>query len=131
MKMLSDLLQSYSDSVTDDKFDFTGTPYKDASELKGRIQEAITALGTEDKRDDMEKLYAIGLDPAEWFNDGSGDPSGHVDTSGNPVSYKDWNEYNAKVTTANILKKIKNFKHKPRTPKTDIENERPINEDVS
>lgn len=87
MKMLSELLQSYSDSISDDKFDFADTPYSNASELKGRIQEAITALGTPDKRDDMEKLYALGLDPADWFNNGSGDPSGYVDSEGNPITY--------------------------------------------
>jgi hypothetical protein len=85
--MLSELLQSYSDNFDESKFDFKDSPYKDSADLKTRIGEAITALGTPDKQDDLEKLYAIGLDPADWFNNGSGDPSGHVDSEGNPLTY--------------------------------------------
>ena len=77
MRILSELLKSYSDNFDESKFDFKDSPYRNSVDLKNRIGEAITALGTPDKRDDLEKLYAIGLNPADWFNNGSGDPSGY------------------------------------------------------
>ena len=92
-EMLSKLLQSYSDSITDDKFNFEGTPYKNAAELKGKIQSAINALGTESKQDDLESFYALGLDPDEWFNNGSGDPSGHFRKNGTQFTNGEYYQY--------------------------------------
>lgn len=112
MKMLSELLQSYSDSISDDKFDFADTPYSNASELKGRIQEAITALGTPDKRDDMEKLYALGLDPTDWFNNGSGDYSGYTDNNGNPLTYAQYHDALQNKKSEEIKRKFEENKKK-------------------
>ena len=107
---IRELLQSYSDNFDESKFDFKDSPYENSADLKKRIGEAITALGTPDKRDDLEKLYAIGLDPADWFNNGSGDPSGYVDSEGNPLTYGQYYDITQKAYIQKYKDYVENLK---------------------
>ena len=84
---LADMLEGYSNSLEDGKYNFEGTAFKDLADLKGRIANAVTQLknGTWDQND-KDALNQIGLDWRRYFNDGSGDTAA-VDANGNPISY--------------------------------------------
>lgn len=84
---LADMLEGYSNSLEDGKYNFEGTAFKDLSDLKGRIANAVTQLknGTWDQND-KDALNQIGLDWRRYFNDGSGDTA-TIDANGNPISY--------------------------------------------
>lgn len=91
---LADMLEGYSNSLEDGKYNFEGTAFKNTADLKGRIANAVTQLrnGTWDQND-KDALNQIGLDWRRYFNDGSGDTAA-VDANGNPISY-------AQLATAN------------------------------
>ena len=74
VKKLSDYLKAYSNSLEEGKYNFEGSPFKDLTDLKTRINNAITKLddGTWNQ-DDTDALNAIGLRSSDWFNNGSGD----------------------------------------------------------
>lgn len=70
-------LKNYSDSLKEGEYDFTGSPFSSLEDFKSKIQKAINALGTEDIDDDNEALYAIGIKPSDYFNNGTGDLSNY------------------------------------------------------
>ena len=74
VKRLSDYLKAYSNSLEEGKYNFEGSPFKNLTDLKTRINNAITKLddGTWNQ-DDADALNAIGLRSSDWFNNGSGD----------------------------------------------------------
>ena len=80
-KALAGYLRSYSDSLEEGKYNFEGSPFNDLNDFKTRINTAITELenGTWNQAD-KDALNRIGLNPADWFNNGSGDPSGQYIT---------------------------------------------------
>ena len=82
---LAEMLQSYSDSLKENSYNFEGTAFNDLSDLKNRINIAINALKTESPDDDRDALNQLGLDADVYFNDGSGDQT--VDANGNPITY--------------------------------------------
>lgn len=86
-KALSNMLQSYSDSLEEGKYNFEGSPFKDLTDFKTRIGAAIQALNTPDESDDIPALNAIGLRASDWFNNGSGDP---FKTEGYEGTYGDY-----------------------------------------
>ena len=85
---LAELLQSYSDSLEEGKYNFENSPFKDLNDLKSRIGNAISALKTEDLSDDVPALNAIGINPKDWFYNGANDSSGKTDANGNPLTYE-------------------------------------------
>lgn len=84
---LANMLQGYSDSLEEGKYDFEGSPYESLADLKGRISNAVTNLrrGVMDQNT-KDALNQIGLDWRDYFNDGSGDIAG-VDAQGNQITY--------------------------------------------
>ena len=82
---LADRLEEYSKSLKEGEHNFEGSPFTDLNDFKTRVGEAIRVLRTEDIKDDAPALNAIGLNPKEWFYDGSGDEfskDGYVGTYG-------------------------------------------------
>ena len=79
---LATLLEGYKKELGDgSKYNFEGSPYGNLDEFNKRIDKAIAALRTKDNvNDDRETLAAIGLNAADWFNNGSGDLSGQYIT---------------------------------------------------
>ena len=75
-------MESYKTKVVGDgsKFNFEGSSYDDVNDFNTKIDTAIAALRTPEIEDDRGALQAIGLNQADWFNNGSGDPSGTVIT---------------------------------------------------
>lgn len=118
-KKLAELLESYKTKVVGDgsKFNFEGSSYDDVNDFNTKIDTAIAALRTPEIEDDRGALQAIGLNQADWFNNGSGDPSGQyiklADGTQKQLSYAELNEYNqeqAKIKeeeNAKLLKKKK------------------------
>lgn len=98
VKKLSDYLKAYSNSLEEGKYNFEGSPFKDLTDLKTRINNAITKLddGTWNQ-DDTDALNAIGLRSSDWFNNGSGDP---VTLNGTTTTYGQLAEYNRKIAEA-------------------------------
>lgn len=88
---LADELQKYSDSVTEDKYNFEGSPFKDINDFKTRLNTAITTLRNHDEANYTSALNAIGLKASDWFNDGSGDIYGQ-DNAGNNITYGQYNQ---------------------------------------
>ena len=82
---LADMLQAYSDSLDASKLDFTDTPYQNLDDFKAKVNTAITALRSGDINNIRPTLNAIGLNPNEFFYDGSGDQT--VGADGNPITY--------------------------------------------
>lgn len=82
---LADMLQTYSDSLDASKLDFTDTPYQNLDDFKAKVNTAIAALRSGDMNNIRPTLNAIGLNPTEFFYDGSGDQI--VGADGNPVTY--------------------------------------------
>lgn len=99
VKRLSDYLKAYSSSLEEGKYNFEGSPFKNLTDLKTRINNAITKLndGTWNQ-DDADALNAIGLRSSDWFNNGSGDPVTLED--GTTTTYGQLAEYNRKVAEA-------------------------------
>ena len=88
VKRLSDYLKNYSDSLEEGKYNFEGSPFKNLTDLKTKINTAITKLndGTWNQ-DDTDALNAIGLRSSDWFNNGSEDP---YKTEGYEGTYGDY-----------------------------------------
>ena len=87
--MLATSLRNYLDSLKDDQYDFTDSPFANIDDFKTKIQTAISTLESDNKDLNQIKksLNAIGLDANEWFNNGSGDP--YVDENGRTVAGSD------------------------------------------
>lgn len=79
---LTEFLKSYSDSLTEDKYNFEDSPFKDLNDFKTRINNVITELNN----GNIDALNSIGLNPKDWLNDGSGDTA-TTDENGNPISF--------------------------------------------
>ena len=81
------ILEGYRDSIEDNKYSFEDTPFKDINDFRTRINNAITALGTNDEKDDIEAFNKLGLNSRQWFSNGLGDYSGetYTDENGNVV----------------------------------------------
>ena len=118
-KMLIGSLERYAQNLEQnkDKYNFEGSPFGSLDEFKNRIAAARKALieTPDDTDDDFKALNALGLNASEWFNNGSGDPSGQyiklADGTQRQLSYAELNEYNqeqAKIKeeeNAKLLKK--------------------------
>lgn len=77
-RILAKNLQSYADSLDETKLNFEGSPFENLQDFKDRINKAVYALTeTPDNiDDDNESLRRLGIRASDWFNNGSGDPSG-------------------------------------------------------
>ena len=77
-RILARNLQSYADSLDETKLNFEGSPFENLQDFKDRINKAVYALTeTPDNiDDDNETLRRLGIRASDWFNNGSGDPSG-------------------------------------------------------
>ena len=72
-KKLAEMLQNYSNTLEEGKYNFEGSPFKDLTDFKSRINNAISALNNDDPNDDRDALNAIGLRANDFLYDGSGD----------------------------------------------------------
>ena len=72
-KKLAEMLQNYSNTLEEGKYNFEGSPFKDLTDFKSRINNAISALNNDDPNDDRDALNAIGLRASDFLYDGSGD----------------------------------------------------------
>jgi len=68
--VLAKNLKLYSDSLSEDEFDFTN--YGGLQNFKNKINDAIVALNTNNNV--VESLNKIGLNYNDWFYDGGDDP---------------------------------------------------------
>lgn len=73
-KKLADMLQSYSDSLEEGKFNFENSPFKDLNDFKTRIGQTISQLRDDDPNNDVEALNRIGLKYNDYLYNGSDDP---------------------------------------------------------
>lgn len=72
-KKLAEMLQNYSNTLEEGKYNFEGSPFKNLTDFKSRINNAISALNNDDPNDDRDALNAIGLRANDFLYDGSGD----------------------------------------------------------
>lgn len=104
---LAQYLESYRDSLKENTYDFTDSPFSSLEDLKSKLNSAINALRTGDNtQDDTDTLNALGLDARDWFNNGSGDI--YVDENGlthineatqKPFTFAEWNNYQNQLNT--------------------------------
>lgn len=71
---LADMLQSYSESLEEGKFNFENSPFKDLNDFKTRIGQTISQLRDDDPNNDVEALNRIGLKYNDYLYNGSDDP---------------------------------------------------------
>lgn len=111
---LADLLQSYLNDFDETKYNFEGSPYKNADDFRTRMNSAITALRTPDLDDDKPALQVIGLNDADWFNNGLNDLTGKT-LNGTELTYKQLGDYNKLLAQQSVesvgkaLKRVKDF----------------------
>ena len=79
---LKDYLINYRDSLKDGQYNFTDSPFESLDDLKSRLNNAIEGLNN----GDINAINQIGLDPKQWFYNGSSDVVG-TDAEGNPITY--------------------------------------------
>lgn len=104
---LAQYLESYRDSLKENTYDFTDSPFSSLDDLKNKLNSAINALRTgENTQDDTDTLNALGLDARDWFNNGSGDiyvdENGQSHTNPNtqkPFTFAEWNNYQNQLNT--------------------------------
>lgn len=104
---LAQYLESYRDSLKENTYDFTDSPFSSLDDLKNKLNSAINALRTgENTQDDTDTLNALGLDARDWFNNGSGDvyvdENGYSYTNPNtqkPFTFAEWNNYQNQLNT--------------------------------
>lgn len=95
-RILARNLQSYADSLDETKLNFEGSPFENLQDFKDRINKAVYALTeTPDNiDDDNESLRRLGIRASDWFNNGSGDPSGKYDETGRELTYAELAQHN-------------------------------------
>lgn len=74
MAKLADMLEGYSNSLEEGKYNFEGTAFRDLADLKGRIGNTVASLrnGVFDQSV-KDSLNAIGLNWRDYLHDGSDD----------------------------------------------------------
>ena len=82
---LAKMLEQYSKSIKEDDYDFTNSPFIDYNDLQTKIGTAISAL-KDPNADYRSALNKVGINPDDYFYDGSGDVYG-TDANGNSVTY--------------------------------------------
>lgn len=93
-KKLAEILENYGKKLDVSKVTFEGGPFENEADFRTRLNNAITALRSQEIDDDSPALSALGISPNIWFNDGSGDFSGEYDSEGNPLTYAQLQDYN-------------------------------------
>lgn len=85
---LAEMLEGYLKTVDKDKVNFEGGAFTDYDDFSARINTAIGELrnGTWNQAD-KDSLNRIGINPDNWFNNGSGDP---YKTEGYEGTYGDY-----------------------------------------
>lgn len=120
-QLMADLLEQYADELgKKTNYDFEGTPFKDINDFKSKIKKATDALRSENIDDDKDALWQLGIRESDWFNNGSGDPSGYT-INGTPVTYGDYYNQvlaqeeatkNAAIKAArNVKRAMRRFQH--------------------
>jgi hypothetical protein len=71
--LLADMLEGYSNSLKEGEHNFEGSPFKDLNDFKSRVNNAIQALRSGDPNLYNDALNSIGLNPKDWFYNGSAD----------------------------------------------------------
>lgn len=73
-KILADMLEGYSKTLEDGKYNFEGTAYSDLNDLKSKISNAVQTLrdGTWDQND-VDALNRLGINPETYLSTGAND----------------------------------------------------------
>lgn len=75
MKKLADVLDGYSNSLEENKYNFEGSAFKDYNDLKNRLSSAATSLRNGVLDDNVkDALYKVGINWKTYLSDGSDDP---------------------------------------------------------
>lgn len=75
MQKLADVLDGYSNSLEENKYNFEGSAFKDYNDLKNRLSSAATSLRNGVLDDNVkDALYKVGIDWKIYLSDGSEDP---------------------------------------------------------
>lgn len=75
MKKLADVLDGYSNSLEENKYNFEGSAFKDYNDLKNRLSNAATSLRNGVLDDNVkDALYKVGINWKTYLSDGSDDP---------------------------------------------------------
>lgn len=84
-EQLALVLEQYAKSIKEGDYDFTDSPFADYNDLQAKIGAAITAL-RDPNGDYKTALNRVGINPNNYFYDGSGDVYG-TDAEGNSITY--------------------------------------------
>ena len=84
-EQLALVLEQYAKSIKEGDYDFTDSPFADYNDLQTKIGAAVTAL-RDPNGDYKTALNRIGINPNNYFYDGSGDVYG-TDAEGNSITY--------------------------------------------
>lgn len=89
------ILQNYLRDYKDGQYNFEGTPFKDDTDVKTKVQKAIDALDTIDNTtDDVEAFNALGLPYRTYFSNGGNESTNKINpATGTPFTYNEWNKY--------------------------------------
>lgn len=107
-KILADMLEGYSKTLEDGKYNFEGTAYSDLNDLKSKISNAVQTLrdGTWDQND-VDSLNRLGINPETYLSTGANDQitlqDGTVLTRQQAADA--YNEQQQKIAQAEELKK--------------------------
>lgn len=89
-ELLAQQLELYRDSLKEGQYSFEGSPFENLEDFKGRINDAIAALRTEDPKDDLDALNKIGLKYRDFLYDGLDDT--WENQNGTSISYAQRNK---------------------------------------
>lgn len=118
-KALANYLKSYSNSLKEGEHNFEGSPFTNLDDFKSKVNDAITELenGTWNQSD-KDALNRIGLNPDNWFNNGSGDPSNTINPeTGVPFTYAELAQYNKQQAELKAKQDAETAKQKAATQK--------------
>ena len=91
-KKLLEYLEGYKNKFDSSKYSFKDSPFENDVDFKLRLDKAIQALKSPELNDDNDALMNLGLNPDDWFNNGTGDPyTADKDFTGTYGQY--YNEY--------------------------------------
>lgn len=92
---LKNYLIEYGNSINDNDYDFEGGAFTNADDVKSKINQAVAALEgkTEVDQNIIDSLNALGLNYRKYFDDGLGENSGYQDSEGNPLTWRQYTQY--------------------------------------
>lgn len=106
MKKLADVLDGYSNSLEENKYNFEGSAFKDYNDLKNRLSSAATSLRNGVLDDNVkDALYKVGINWKTYLSDGSDDPITVGDKQMTVAQYNELLRQNDEVKAAEEAQK--------------------------